>query len=41
MKIQFDPKQQYQIDAVNAVVDIFDGQRLHYSLSSLDNLIRG
>ena len=28
MKIQFDPKQQYQLDAVNAVVDLFDGQTL-------------
>jgi len=26
MKIQFDSKQQYQLDAVSAVVDIFDGQ---------------
>lgn len=26
MKIQFDAQQQYQIDAVSAVVDIFDGQ---------------
>lgn len=29
MKIKFDSRQQYQIDAVNAVVDIFDGQPLH------------
>lgn len=28
MKIQFDSKQEYQIDAVNAVVDLFDGQPL-------------
>ena len=28
MKIQFDAKQQYQIDAVNAAVDLFDGQPL-------------
>ena len=28
MKIQFDPKQQYQLDAVAAVVDVFDGQPL-------------
>ena len=26
MKIQFDPKQQYQIDAVAAVADLFEGQ---------------
>ena len=29
MKIKFDAQQQYQIDAVSAVVDIFDGQPLH------------
>lgn len=28
MKIQFDPKQQYQLDAVASVVDLFDGQPL-------------
>lgn len=28
MKIQFDSQQQYQIDAVNAVLDVFDGQPL-------------
>jgi type III restriction enzyme len=28
VKIQFDSKQQYQLDAVSAVVDIFDGQPL-------------
>ena len=28
MKLQFDAQQQYQVDAVSAVVDIFDGQRL-------------
>src|SRR5579862_5836596 len=28
MKIKFDPSQQYQIDAVKAVLDIFDGQPL-------------
>lgn len=26
MKLQFDPKQQFQIDAMNAVADLFDGQ---------------
>lgn len=26
MQIQFDPRQQYQLDAVNAVVDLFEGQ---------------
>ena len=29
MKLQFDAKQPYQIDAVNAVVDLFDGQPLN------------
>lgn len=29
MKLQFDAQQQFQIDAVNAVVDIFDGQSLN------------
>ena len=29
MKIKFDATQQYQIDAVNAVVDLFDGQPLN------------
>ena len=28
MKIQFDPKQQYQLDAVAAVTDLFEGQPL-------------
>ena len=28
MKLQFDAQQQYQVDAVSAVVDIFDGHRL-------------
>jgi len=29
MKLQFDAKQSYQIDAVNAVADLFDGQPLN------------
>jgi hypothetical protein len=28
LKIQFDGQQQYQVDAVNAVLDLFDGQPL-------------
>lgn len=28
MKLKFDPNQQYQIDAVNAIVDLFEGQPL-------------
>ena len=28
MKIKFDSKQQFQIDAVSAIVDVFDGQPL-------------
>ena len=26
MKLQFDPKQDYQLDAIKAVVDLFAGQ---------------
>jgi len=29
MKLQFDPKQEFQIDAINSVVDLFDGQPLN------------
>ena len=29
MKLQFDPNQPYQIDAVNSTVDIFKGQPLN------------
>ena len=29
MKLQFDPKQEFQIDAVNSVVNLFDGQPLN------------
>jgi restriction endonuclease len=30
MKIQFDAQQQYELDAVAAVVDFFDGQMLQH-----------
>ncbi len=35
MQIQFDPNQEYQRDAVNAVLDLFDGQsksEAHFSV---------
>ena len=31
MKLKFDPNQQFQIDAINAVTDLFDGQPLSES----------
>lgn len=31
MKLQFDPKQEYQLDAVTSVVDLFEGQPLERS----------
>ena len=31
MKLQFDSQQTFQIDAINAVVDLFDGQPIHKS----------
>ena len=30
MKLRFDPNQQYQLDAVNAIVSVFEGQPLNY-----------
>ncbi len=38
MKIQFDPNQQYQIDAVDAVLDLFDGQPLEQTDFSIVDL---
>ena len=43
MKIKFDDKQPYQLDAINAVVDLFEGQPLaagafEFSLKSVDQL---
>ena len=29
MKLHFDPNQQYQLDAVKSIVDIFEGQPLN------------
>ena len=29
MKLHFDPNQQYQLDAVKSIIDIFDGQPLN------------
>jgi len=38
VKIQFDPNQQYQIDAVDAVLDLFDGQPLEQTDFSIVSL---
>lgn len=35
MKIQFDPKQEYQRKAVNAVMELFDGQPLDVKFSDV------
>jgi type III restriction enzyme len=31
MKLHFDPNQQYQLDAINAIVGVFEGQPLNHS----------
>lgn len=31
MKLQFDKNQQYQLDAIQAVIDLFEGQDLNTS----------
>lgn len=35
MKLQFDPSQAYQLDAISTVVDLFDGQPVAGDLSEL------
>ena len=30
MKLHFDPNQQYQLDAINAIVGVFEGQPLNH-----------
>ena len=44
MKIQFDPNQQFQLDAVAAVTDLFDGQPQgapEYSVINLGSIVEG
>jgi len=33
MKFHFDPNQQFQLDAINSIVDIFEGQQLNQRIS--------
>ena len=30
MKFHFDPNQQYQLDAINSIISVFEGQPLEY-----------
>ena len=41
MKLQFDANQSFQIDAVNAVADLFDGQRKSTADFSIVSIIDG
>jgi len=45
MKLHFDPNQQFQIDAIQSIIDIFEGQPLNrgdfdFSLNCLFRFIR-
>lgn len=45
MKLKFDPNQQYQLDAINAVVSVFEGQpkqdsAFEYSIEEKDSLLQ-
>lgn len=37
MKLNFDPNQEYQLDAIKAVIDVFEGQALNNEQLSLNN----
>ena len=40
MKLKFDPSLSYQLDAVNAVADVFDGQPLGQTSFEVSTLCR-
>ncbi len=37
MKLNFGPNQEYQLDAIKAVIDVFEGQALNNEQLSLNN----